>query len=129
MLEDLALEDNKGDEDEDGNNMDVDGPALTTLEATPAKPKKSKKRKSEDMDVDEEEEEAPSSKKVESTKEEKKALKKAMKAKAKNETAAVVSCLFFLSFVDLQKVYKVLLINRTRSLRKKSGRMRRIKKK
>ena len=95
MLEDLALEDNKGDEDEDGNNMDVDGPALTTFEATPAKPKKSKKRKSEDMDVDEEEEEAPSSKKVKSTKEEKKALKKAMKAKAKNETAAVVSCLFF----------------------------------
>ena len=96
MLEDLALEDNKGDEDEDGNNMDVDDPALTTLEATPAKPKKSKKRKSEEMDVDEEEEEAPSSKKVKSTpKEEKKALKKAMKAKAKNETAAVVSCLFF----------------------------------
>ena len=32
--------------------MDVDGPALTTLEATPAKQKKSKKRKSEEMDVD-----------------------------------------------------------------------------
>ena len=38
-----------------------------------------------------EEEEAPSSKKVKLTKEEKKALKKAMKAKAKSEAAAVVS--------------------------------------
>jgi len=90
VLEDLALEEGEDDGDEDGNNMNIDGPALTTLEATPAKPKKSKKRKSEEMDVDEEEE-APSSKKVKLSKEEKKALKKAMKAKAKSEAAVVVS--------------------------------------
>jgi nucleolar protein 56 len=70
--------------------MDVDGPALTTLEATQAKPKKNK-RKSEEMDVDEDEE-APSSKKVKLTKDEKKALKKAMKEKAKKEAALVRFC-------------------------------------
>lgn len=94
VLEDLAL-----DEQEDDNNMEVDGPALTTLEATPAKPKKDKKkRKRDDMDVDEEIEEH-SSKKVKLTKEEKKALKKAlkkaMKEKAKSEAATVVSIFAF----------------------------------
>jgi len=84
VLDDLALEENEDDANEDGNNMDVDGPALTTLEATPAKSKKNKKRKIEEMDV-EEEEEVPSSKKVKLTKEEKKALKKARKEKEKSE--------------------------------------------
>ena len=94
--------------------MAVDGPALTTLEATPVKPKKNKKRKNEEVDVDDEEE-APSSKKVKLTKEEKKALKKAIKAKAKSEAAAIVS---YSPCVSLQETYKV-LINRIRSHRRR----------
>ncbi|KAK7023820.1 hypothetical protein R3P38DRAFT_2954382 [Favolaschia claudopus] len=77
VLQDLALDEEDGDED-----ADVDMP-LTTLEASPKKKDKKKKRKSEAMDVDEEEdEEEPAVKKVKLSKEEKKALKKAKKEAA-----------------------------------------------
>ncbi len=67
--------------------MEVDEPVLTTLEAEPKKEKKKKrKRKGEDMDVDDDEEH--SYKKVKLSKDEKKALKKAKKEKAKADTAA-----------------------------------------
>ncbi|KAK0187707.1 putative SIK1-involved in pre-rRNA processing [Armillaria mellea] len=68
-------------------DVEMDGPALTTLEPSPKKEKK-KKRKSDAMDVDDDEEASPK-KKVKLSKEEKKALKKAEKEKAKKEGAGV----------------------------------------
>ncbi|KAF8895560.1 hypothetical protein BD779DRAFT_1434497 [Infundibulicybe gibba] len=87
VMEDLALDD----ADDDGD-VNMDGPALTTLETSPSpKKEKKKKRKSEDMDVDGDESDQPSSKKVKLTKEEKKALKRAKKEKAKSEAAAAAA--------------------------------------
>ncbi|KAF8624389.1 hypothetical protein AX15_005875 [Amanita polypyramis BW_CC] len=63
------------------------GLALTTLEPSPTPKKEKKKRKSDDMDMDGEEEE-PGTKKVKLSKEEKKALKKAKKERAKVEAVA-----------------------------------------
>jgi nucleolar protein 56 len=80
VLDALALE------EEDDDEMHVDAPAFTTLEAEPKKEKK-KKRKIESMDVDEDEEDSHSSKRVKLSKEEKKALKKAKKEQAKAEAA------------------------------------------
>ncbi|KAG6854281.1 snoRNP complex protein nop56 [Blastosporella zonata] len=82
VLEDLAM-----DNDEDDEDVEMDGPALTTLVPSPKKEKK-KKRKSDDMDVDEDAEEQESSKKVKLSKEEKKALKKAKKTEAAAAAAA-----------------------------------------
>lgn len=83
VLQDLALEEQ---DDEMGE------PALTTLEATPAKKKKEKKekRKADSMDVDgdEDSESEHTQKKVKLSKDEKKALKKAKKQKAKSEAVA-----------------------------------------
>ncbi|KAK0221489.1 putative SIK1-involved in pre-rRNA processing [Armillaria fumosa] len=71
-------------EEEEGD-VEMDEPALTTLEPSPKKEKK-KKRKSDAMDVDDDDEPSPK-KKVKLSKEEKKALKKAEKEKAKKEGA------------------------------------------
>ncbi|KAJ8520136.1 hypothetical protein ONZ45_g3018 [Pleurotus djamor] len=87
VLQELALED----DDEDAEMEDInEGPALTTLEATPVepKPKKDKKRKSESMEVDGEDGEH-ASKKPKLSKEEKKALKRAKKEKKEKEAANV----------------------------------------
>ena len=86
VLEDLALEEEDRAEDVDMADVDTEL-ALTTLEPSPKKEKKKKKRNSDAMDVDDEEEEH-TSKKVKLSKEEKKALKKAKKDKAKKVPAA-----------------------------------------
>jgi len=100
--------------------MDVDAAPLTRLEAEPKKEKK-KKRKSESMEVDEDEEDSHSSKKVKLSKEEKKALKKAMKKQAKAEGGEVRSHLFLQSLV--------LDIMSRRNLRKRRRRKKRRKRK
>jgi nucleolar protein 56 len=90
VLADIALEEGEDDD------VDMDGPALTTLEATAPTPKKDKKkkRKSDDMDVDGDAEDEHSAKKVKLSKEEKKALKKAKKEKAKGDVALAVDVRF-----------------------------------
>ncbi|THH32415.1 hypothetical protein EUX98_g1773 [Antrodiella citrinella] len=87
VLDQLSLE-NDGADDDDA--MDEDGPALTTLEATPKKDKKKRKHADDDegMDVDEDEDEEAPKKKQKLSKEEKKALKKEKKAAAKAAVAA-----------------------------------------
>ena len=94
VLDALALEE----EEDDDDGMDVDATPLTSLEAEQKKEKK-KKRKSESMEVDEDEEDSHSSKKVKLFKEEKKALKKVMKEKAKAEGGEVGSHLSLQSLV------------------------------
>ncbi|KAL1673984.1 hypothetical protein EV122DRAFT_221575 [Schizophyllum commune] len=88
VLAEVGMDIDEDDEDDKENgDMDVDGPALTTLEATPSKKesKKKNKRKADDMDVDEDDE--PAEKKVKLSKEEKKALKKEKKKAAKEASA------------------------------------------
>jgi nucleolar protein 56 len=94
VLDASALEE----DDDDDDGMDVDAAPLTSLEAEPKKEKK-KKRKSESMEVDEDEEDSHSSKGVKLSKEEEKALKKAMKEKAKAEGGEVGSHLSLQSLV------------------------------
>lgn len=80
-------------------DVEMDGPALTTLELSPKKEKK-KKRKSDAMDVDDDDEPSPK-KKAKLSKEEKKALKKAEKEKAKKEGAEAVRLIFsYVCIVD-----------------------------
>ena len=94
VLDALALEEDNDNDD----GMNVDAAPLTSLEVEPKKEKK-KKRKSESMEVDEDEEDSHSSKKVKLSKEEKKALKKVMKEKAKAEGGEVESYLSLQSLV------------------------------
>ena len=82
VLDQLAM-----DEDDENDEMDADGPLLTTLEHTPSKDKK--KRKSEAMGNDDDEE-GSVTKKPKLSKEEKKALKKAAK-KAAAEVSLTVN--------------------------------------
>lgn len=91
VLDELAADEADADEDVEM------GDAFTTLQAEPSKKvkEKKKKRKSDAMDVDEDEDEEPETKKVKLSKEEKKALKKAKKAKAKEDGVVVSFCYSF----------------------------------
>jgi nucleolar protein 56 len=108
VLDQLALDDEEGSDDEDDMAIDK-APALPLIEPSPppaSKKEKKKKRKADAMDVDEvDADDDHSEKKVKLSKEEKKALKKAKKAEAKAAAANGVSTKRFLHHMENLNLY------------------------